>query len=143
MKPENDKAGKEGKRNERDGTNAARLAWPEKVALALQPFGTEKPGQWFTHAAIVRRVNERYGTDLIDAFQHLYDLIKSGHVVRAAKPHRIKDKFAPHTTPEYIYQRTGKAFKAKKTMAGAALQKGLRTKWDHGRLPKWFRDMMQ
>ncbi len=118
-----------------------RKAWPEKIAQALQPVGTEKQGQWFTHAAIVRRIVARYGTAPKNVAQVLYDLVKSGHVHRAAKPQKLRD--AHSQKPEYIYRRTGKAFKPKELLGGAAFQRGLERKRDYSGLPKWFRDMME
>lgn len=134
-------------RDKRDGMKGDRKAWPEKVALALQPFGTEKQGLWFTHAAIVKRLQERgYSDPPVYLSVILRAMVKDGYLERADKPNNLKPKY--RARPEYIYRRTGKAFVAKEFSRGMTgnpgktMKRGYQIFLDHPRLPKWFRDMM-
>ena len=131
----------------RDGMTGDRKAWPEKIALALQPFGTEKQGLWFTHSAIHKRLVEcGYTGAPLRLSIILRAMVKDGYLERADKPDQLKAKY--RAIPEYIYRRTSKPYKAKsmgKGMNGnpsAAMQKAWKIKMDHPSLPKWFGDMM-
>ena len=135
-------------RDERDGKTGDRIAWPEKIALAMQPFGTEQGAKWFTHAAILKRLQDQGYTGAPARLSIiLRGMVKDGYLERADKPEKMKAKY--RTIPEYIYRRTGKAFTAKSLGAGMngnpgkTMQKGFEIWQDHPRLPKWFRDMMQ
>jgi len=131
---------------ERDGITQVRRAWPEKVMSALQPFGTEKQGLWFTHASLYRRVKDHCSPEAMpnNLRQVLYDLVKSGHLERALKPDHIKAAY--QSQREYIYRVTGKPFTVKPLSGlnapGHDVQRAYQLKLDHPRLPKWFRDMM-
>ena len=121
---------------ERDGITQDRIAWPEKVIMSLQPCGTEKAGLWFTHRAIQKRLQDHAGGCPDNLAQVLYALVKSGHIERAVKPKSIAPKHGPRI--EYIYRRTGKAFKPGKPV----MQKGFDVWVKYKRFPKWLRDMM-
>lgn len=131
---------KQGKRNERGGVTAGRQSWAGKVVAALHPCGTEKAGLWFTHKAIVKRLQDQGGGKPDNVAQCLYDLVKGGVLERALKPDHIKDQYAAR--PEYIYRLTGKAFKEGRTIS-PEVDQGFQLRLEHARLPKWFRDMMQ
>lgn len=134
---------------ERDGMTGDRITWGERLAHALQPFGTEKQGLWFTHKAARKRLQDHTGLndDEIPALGNvLYDLVKCGYVDRALKPEKMTARYAPRA--EYIYRRTSKPFKRKTfdrfiNSPSASIGKGFQTWLDHGRLPKWFREMMK
>lgn len=130
---------------ERDGMTGDRQSWAGKLALALQPFGTEKAGLWFTHKAVKRRLQDQGHKDAPENLnQFLYKLVLSGHVERALRPN--KKQYAPR--PEYIYRRTAKPYippvmgKGMNGVTPDQIQKAYQIRLDHGRLPKWFRDMM-
>lgn len=133
---DNDKTKNQSLIIERDGITQDRIAWPEKVIMALQPCGTEKAGLWFTHRAIQKRLQDHAGGCPDNLAQVLYTLVKSGHIERAIKPEKIKAQYAPRH--EYIYRRTGKAFKPGKPV----MQQGFDVWVKYKRFPKWLRDMM-
>lgn len=134
-----DKTETQNNRNERGGITQGRQSWAGKVVNTLQPVGTEKAGLWFTHKAIMKRLQDQGRGKPNNLGQVLYDLVKSGHLERAAKPDKIKDQFTAR--PEYIYRRTVKPFREKEFLQDAA--RGFALRLEHARLPKWFRDMMQ
>lgn len=131
--------------NERDGISQVRIAWPEKVVAALASDGTEYQGKWMTHKAVYKRLVDMGHEDAPKSLTLiLQNLTKSGHVERAARP--VKEN---RIRQEYIYRRTGKAFKAQVMGKGFKngtniedLNRGFQIYRDHPRLPKWFRDMM-
>jgi hypothetical protein len=127
----------------RDGLTKDRVALPERVIQSLTPIGTEKEGLWFTRKAIYRRVAAQGGYDPLKAPDSfglvLQELVKEGYLQRAINPH---DKVR-----SYIYRRTSKPYTVKimgeKMIGGRVkIQKGFQLWVDHGKLPKWFRDMM-
>jgi hypothetical protein len=127
----------------RDGLTKDRVALPERVIQSLTPSGTEKEGLWFTRKAIYRRVAAQGGYDPLkvpDSFGLvLQELVKEGYLQRAINPH---DK-----VKSYIYRRTSKPYTVKimgeKMIGGRVkIQKGFQLWVDHGKLPKWFREMM-
>lgn len=132
--------------DERDGAKAGRIAWPEKVALALSSVGTDNGYKWMTHKAVYKRLLDMGHSDAPKSLTLiLQNLTKSGHVERAARP--IKER---RTRQEYIYRRTAKPFKAQVMGEGFKngtkiedLNRGFQRRLDHPRLPKWFRDMME
>lgn len=134
-----DKTETQNNRNERGGITQGRQSWAGKVIITLQPIGTEKAGLWFTHKAIMKRLQDQGRGKPDNLAQVLYYLVKSGHLERAAKPDKIKDQFTAR--PEYIYRRTAKPYQEKPAMK--ATGRGFQLRLEHARLPKWFRDMMQ
>ena len=125
-------------RDERGGITQGRQSWAGKTIDCLLPVGTEKQGLWFTHKAIKDRLKNRgYGVPE-NLGQVLYGLVKSGHLERSMKPNHMKGKQVYRN--EFIYRRTGKPYREKKSMGKVAL--GNQIRLDHPRLAKWFRDMM-
>lgn len=124
--------------SERGGEIQRRQSWPEKIALALNPIGTEKRALWFTHSGIEKRLQDQGQAVPDKLFQYLLILIKSGHIERAAKPLQMKAKY--NQGPEYIYRRTAKPFKPAKRLKGIEI--GEKIYRENPRLAKWFRDMM-
>lgn len=128
----------------RDGLTKDRVALPQMMIDCLEGVGTEKQGLWFTQASLIKRIEihpDYRGLELNKLFSvTIQGLIKSGHVQRALNPKKGLCK--------YIYRRTGKPFEAKilgeKIVGGKEkIQKGYDIYHKHGKLPKWFRDMMQ
>lgn len=151
-KPENEKSRVgdnmrgQASKDKRDGTTLDRITWGEKLALALQPVGTEKQGLWFTHKAITKRLQD-HGIGIPNNLsQSIYDLLKCGYLERALKPQSMIPKYV--NRPEYIYRRTAKPFKRKAfgwfvNAPSSSVEKGFQIWLDHSKLPKWFRDMMK
>jgi len=131
--------------SERDGSTQVRSIWSEKIVSVLKPCGTEKPGLWFTHARIKRRVMDHYGALPDNIAQILYGLVKDGYLERASKPDNIVDQFA--IRKGYIYRLTSKPFTVKRPHGMNAplqdIEKGFQVWLDNPKMPKWFRDMMK
>lgn len=145
----NTKTGHSAKAN-RDGMTGVRMAWPEKIASSLEPSGTEPKPRWFTHSGVFKRVMQKWDLRPADMPENLamilYRLVRQGYLERALKPAHIQPNYRPRR--EYVYRRTDKAFKPVKKLGlrnapQAAIGKGLALWRDHGKLPKWFREMMK
>ena len=135
--------------SERGGGTQRRQSWAGKVVYALDRCGTDtrKPfashashsslkcnRPWFTNKAIQKQLQD-YAGGLPENLSHvLYGLIKSGHIERAYRPGHTRGK------KNYIYRRTGKAFREKQIMG--EVEKALMIKFENPKLAKWFREMM-
>lgn len=123
----------------RDVEKAIFKSWAEKVAEAMQPFGTEQKRFWFTSKGVENRmVYQGLGKPQGTLEQYLFLLVKSGHVERAEKPQKMKDKQVRQK--EYLYRRTEKPLIPAKRIKGGQI--GEKIYRDNPKLAKWFRDMM-
>lgn len=132
------------------------MTWKERVMLATSGRNNKGGFLWYSHKKICELIEEREGIKVTDFYAtisgYLTQLVKSGHIERAAKPKHLSNRYHYGLKQEYLYRQTGKPFKRrfpylsssknKDTLAGdnAILAHEI---WRlHRKLPKWFRRMM-
>jgi hypothetical protein len=123
---------------ERDGSSARRLAWPGEIVITLEPFGTDHQATWFTVKGIAKRLQERCHDLPRNLSYVLGGMVKDGYLEKALKPAQLNGK--QQVRNDFIYRRTSKPYREKPDHVS---KRGFQIYLDHGRLPKWFRDMMQ
>ncbi len=120
--------------------------WKEKIVGVLA--GRDMKRLWFTHGMIRNGVLDEYPNHRripSSISVYLTNLIRTGHVERAIKPHHMFTD-GRITQREYLYRWTGKAYDDKPYYGpfvnSDTLIQGRDIFLDNRTLPKWFRSMM-